>query len=155
MTTPQPKNSGKLILLCFIAFFGVIIAVNGVFIYMAMQSNTGVITENAYEKGLAYNKVLETARTQPALQDKMIYEGGTLQWQLADETGSPLKGGEASVVLVRPVKGGYDFSLPLKETAPGVYVAKPDFPMHGLWTARLDVKWNNKQYQTSQDLIAQ
>ena len=155
MTPPHPKNSGKIVILCFIAFFGVIIAVNSVFLYMAMKSNTGVIAENAYEKGLAYNQILETARQQPSLQDKMTYENGTLKWQVADEGGAPLKGGQASVTLVRPVKSGYDFALPLKETSPGLYIVNPEFPMHGLWTARLDIKWNNKQYQTSQDLIAQ
>ncbi len=147
-------GSGKLVLFCFVAFFGIIIAVNSGFIYMAMKSNTGVVTENAYEKGLAYNKVLAEAKAQPSLQDQVTYEGGVLRWVLKDEAGKPVSAARTSVTLVRPVKDGYDFSLTLKEITPGTYEARPDFSMQGLWTARLNAQWNDKQYQTTQDLIA-
>lgn len=153
MDSQHKAGGGKTILLCFVAFFGLITIVNSIFIYMAIRTNAGVVTDSAYEKGLAYNKILAAARAQPSLQEKTTYIDGILRWELADESGKPLKSGKATALLVRPVKGGYDFLLTLKETAPGVYEARPDFPMQGLWTARLDMQWNDKQYQTTQDLM--
>lgn len=154
MSLQQRTVSGRVIFLCFLGFFGTILAVNGIFIYTAIHTNTGVVTENAYEKGLAYNKVLDAAKEQPQLKDKMVYQGDVVQWTIADANGIPLRNGNASVFFMRPVKDGYDFTLALKEKSPGIYEARTDFPVHGLWTAKLDLKWNNQHYQTSQNFIA-
>ena len=147
------KNSGKFILICFLAFFSVVTIVNSVFIYIAIHTNTGVVTENAYEKGLAYNKVLAAARAQPTFKDSLTYKDGKLKWQVADQIGAPVKGGKATAFLIRPIKEGSDFSLTLNETSPGNYEGRADFPEQGLWSARLDMQWNKEQYQTVQDFI--
>lgn len=153
MDIDQGRGSGKFVFLWFLAFFGTIIAVNSTFIYTALHTNTGVVTDNAYEKGLAYNRILDAIRDQPQLEDKMTYQNGTAQWTLRDASGHPVTGARAVIFYVRPVKDGYDFSLPLTETYPGVYEARTEFPVHGLWTARLDLKWNKQHYQTAQDFI--
>lgn len=152
-TETSPKGTGKFIFICFLAFFGIVTLVNSTFIYMAIHTNSGVVTENAYEKGLAYNKVLEAARAQPALRNNLTYQSGKLKWEVSDEAGAPLKGGKAVAFLVRPIKDGSDFSLALTETAPGIYEGTPEFPVQGLWSARLDMQWNKEQYQTAQDFI--
>ena len=153
MDIPPKPGSGRLILSCFLGFFGLISAVNAGFVYMAVKTNTGVITERAYEKGLAYNSLLAAARAQPSFQDKMTFNGGVLQWTLKDAGGNAVQGGSAVAFLVRPVQEGHDFSVRLTETSPGVYEATPQFPLHGLWTARLEMTWNTKQYQTTQDFM--
>lgn len=153
MNDPSYKESGKIVFLWFLSFFVAIIFVNTGFIYAAIHSNTGLVTENAYEKGLAYNQNLEAAKSQPRLKDEMLYQDGILRWTLTDAAGKPVDRGAATVFFMRPVKDGSDFSLPLKEKSPGVYEAKVGFPVHGLWNAKLDLKWNKTQFQTAQDFI--
>ncbi len=153
MTTENRKNSGKIILFCFLGFFGTVTLVNSIFIYAALRSNTGVVTENAYEKGLAYNKVLLAAANQPDLKDKLNYQDGVISWSLSDAEGAPVTGGKVTASFIRPVQDGADFLVPLAETSPGTYEATPKIPLQGLWTTRLEIKWNNKQYQTAQDII--
>ena len=51
----------------FVAFFGVVLLANGTMIGLAFATWTGLETEGAYQKGLAYNRVLDRARAQAAL----------------------------------------------------------------------------------------
>lgn len=60
---PQAKNStGRTVLYAFLGFFAVFAAVDAFFVYTAVTTNTGVVTENSYERGLHYNDLLDEAR---------------------------------------------------------------------------------------------
>ncbi len=50
-----------------IAFFGVIFAVNGYFLYSALSTHTGVVAIEPYRKGLAYNERIAADERQKAL----------------------------------------------------------------------------------------
>lgn len=58
----ESKKTGRLVLIWLLGFFGVCMAVNAFFIYMAVTTNWGVVSENAYQTGLHYNDLLEEAR---------------------------------------------------------------------------------------------
>ncbi len=131
---------GKHVLFGVLAMFGVIIAVNLVFVYLALDTFTGVSRENPYQDGLAYNKVLAD---RDALRD--------LGWQgdvsfgaadagadnvtvtLTDGAGAPLSGLTLSGVLRRPTHDGMDQSLTWREDAPGAYTAAVTLPERGNW----------------------
>ena len=78
--TKDPRD--KWIPMYFVAFFAVIALLDGIFVYTAISTQTGVVTEQPYEKGLAYNEVLEKAKTQPELEHKVSYQNGALRWAL-------------------------------------------------------------------------
>lgn len=59
--------TGRTVLFGMIAFFGVIFAVNGVFLYLALDSFPGLTSNRAYVEGLNYNQTLEDGRRQAAL----------------------------------------------------------------------------------------
>lgn len=145
-------EKGTWVLLSFIAFFMVIIAVNGVFIYRALDSNSGVVTDNPYRKGLAYNQFLDDARRQPNIDDQFLFDGGVVQWTLYQPDGMPLEA-EVTARFVRPVKEGLDFETALTPTAPGVYNVTPAWPVKGQWRVHMKARWNKKQYQTQHVLI--
>lgn len=147
------NTGGAQILVYFILFFGLIAAVNGIFIYVAVNTHTGVITERPYEKGLEYNRVLEKARMQPALIQTASYEKGMLRWQLADETGGPLEAAEVIAHITRPVQSGHDFNIRLENRGGGLYEAAPDLPFRGQWLAELSCAWDDKKYQTALTFI--
>lgn len=146
-------DSGKTVFLYFCLFFITVGAINACFIYTALRTNTGVITEDAYEKGLSYNEIISSAKTQPELIEKMEIEDGIFRWNINDSHGLPVKNAKAKVIFVRPVKDGNDFEVTLTEMKPGIYEAQPNFLAKGLWTAQLDLIWNNKQYRTAQNII--
>lgn len=141
--------SGARIFLYFFAFFGVIVAVNTVFISNALKTHSGVVTDKAYERGLAYNETLQAARNQPKLEQVASYENGVLRWKL------PMQNATVSAKIIRPIKDGDDFDITLHHNGDGIYEASPDFPMTGAWTAHLKASWNNQTFQTRYDLIVQ
>ncbi|MGH1456823.1 MAG: FixH family protein [Alphaproteobacteria bacterium] len=140
-------EKGTWVFLLFTAFFGIIIAVNSVFIYNALNSHSGVITENPYRKGLDYNETLEQAKTQPQLNEKASYKDGILRWNLRDKNNAPLSA-HVTATLVRTVKDGHDFNVTLTQKNLGIYEAALDLPMKGQWSAQMKATWKTYQYQT-------
>mgnify|MGYP003657033918 CR=1 FL=1 len=63
--------TGRTVLFGMIAFFGVIFAVNGVFLYLALDTFPGLTSNRAYVEGLNYNQTLEDGRRQAALGWKL------------------------------------------------------------------------------------
>lgn len=141
------NNNGVWVLLCFVAFFGVVVAVNVVFITMALGTHSGVITQKPYEKGLAYNKMLEMARAQPALQSHVTVKDDMLRVHLMDTQGEPVIA-EVSATVVRLVKSGDDFTVALTPVDDGIYEAALAVPHAGEWSAQVKAVWNTAQYQT-------
>ena len=63
MRSDKPVT-GRHVLMMMLGFFGVIFAVNGVFAFLAIDTFTGLETEQAYLKGLDYNRTLTAAAEQ-------------------------------------------------------------------------------------------
>lgn len=146
------KNKNLIILYCFIGFFGTFMILDGIFVYLAVSTQTGVVTEQSYEKGLEYNKTLEEVRNQPKLNDEVIYKDNTLTWIIKDKRNMPVNA-QAKATFFRPVQDGYDFTVSLEPKGKGVYEIRPDLPLKGLWSVRLQGQWDNKTYKTSFNLI--
>lgn len=78
MSVPSEDNGGetqiqkrdKLIPWYFVMAFMVVFVVNGIFVYLAVNTNNGVVTENAYEKGMDYTRIVTEVRKQRALEQK-------------------------------------------------------------------------------------
>ena len=67
MSRRAREITGRTVLLSLVAFFGVVFAVNGVFFWFASDSWTGLSTEDAYRKGIAFNDQLARADAQKRL----------------------------------------------------------------------------------------
>lgn len=152
-TAINKSLNGWWVFAAFFLFFAVIVLVNSVFITMALKTNSGVVTEDAYRKGLAYNEALELARNQPAINSVFDYEGNTVYWSLRDQDSQPIENANISAKFQRPVKDGDDFDARLHPTGNGVYSGKINFPVKGSWKVILSAKWDSKIYQTTQELI--
>ncbi len=152
---PETKRSpkDKWILVYFVLFFGLIIAVNSVFIYFAINSHSGVIIDKPYEKGLSYDETLDKAKSQPKLKDQISFKNDVLVWSLKDEQGKPIEYAVVEASLIREVQDGHDYKVALEHEGGGVYKAKLNAPLKGRWKVRLKAIWNNKQYQAVQTLL--
>ncbi len=56
------RKSGRVVLLSILGFFMTFICVNMFFAYKALSTYTGVVVENAYEKGLHFNQIIAEAK---------------------------------------------------------------------------------------------
>lgn len=153
--TADARESDKWIPWLFVLFFVVIAIVDGAFATIAIKTKPGLVTENAFEKGLSYNKTLEAAQAQEKLgwQGDVALEGDRLVFRLKDGDGILLQGAKITARIVRPVQNGYDFEAPLAETAPGVYESEIHFPLKGQWGVRVFAQWQDKHYQSAKTLM--
>lgn len=151
--SPKDQGKDKYILFAFLAFFGVIFIVNGIFITTALKTHRGVVTDQAYEKGIHFNQTLSEAKNQPAFQDKVSFENNLLRWTLLNENGEPITKANVKAQIFRPIQEGHDFEVELVDKGNGIYEAVLDLPFKGLWEARLNSKWHNKTYKTTYQMI--
>ena len=121
----RPPLTGRHVLAMIVAFFLTIFAVNGVFVYVSLNSHPGVISEDAYRKGLDYNRTLDRADRQIARgwRTTVALAGGVVVVTLTDRNGAALTGLTVRGAAHRPVHDRSDTSLVLRETAPGRYRA--------------------------------
>jgi len=144
----------------FVGFFAVVVAANAIMVVLAMESWSGLETEDAYRKGLAYNRDLEAAKRQAARgwRTGFAFEPtgdrqGRIVVTLADRAGAPLSRAEVSARVVRPTHTGYDFDLPFDERAGGRYVARTDFPLTGQWEIRVSAVRGEAVYRESHRVV--
>jgi nitrogen fixation protein FixH len=133
---------GLHVLWSMVAFFGVIFAVNGYFLYAALSTHTGLVAQEPYRKGLAYNERIAASERQALLgwTDDVAFEDGRLVVRLRRDEHVPVSGQIAHVVVGRPATVDFDRSIALKETAPGVYTSDAVDLAGGNWVANLDVR---------------
>ncbi|MEO5362336.1 MAG: FixH family protein [Magnetococcus sp. DMHC-8] len=130
-----------------VLFFIVVLAVNAFFIRMSMLTWTGLVTEGAYVKGLAFNQVLKAQEEQNGLGWRATLDvsglsvGSTqaLRVSLRDRQDQPLTGARIQGRLVRPVHQGYDQLFSMTEGEPGRYEAPVTVPLPGQWDIKLEV----------------
>ena len=120
--------TGKHVLAIFIAFFGVVIAVNMVMYRVATASFSGVETDSAYRVGLAYNTELAAARQQAALgwTVNAKVDGERVLVDVRDKSDVVVPGLEGEVVLAWPADRRLDRKGALVPREGGRYEAVLD-----------------------------
>lgn len=146
MSRRERKITGRTVLLSFLAFFGVVFLVNGLFFWFASDSWTGLSTDDAYRKGIAFNDELARADAQRLLgwtaETDYISVGpgeGRLVFALTSADDLPVRGRDVTVTFRRPVSEGIDFAAILKSDGEGQYAADISPPVPGQWDVRIEV----------------
>ena len=118
--THQVRARGSWIPWLFVVFLLVVVAANGTMIWIAVESWPGLVTPQAYEKGLIYNRNLEAAQRQVSLGwqphlTARILQGlaAEMELVLTDTQGAPLTNAEVHAVFKRPTQDGTDFEVAL------------------------------------------
>jgi nitrogen fixation protein FixH len=143
-----------------VAGFALVILVNGILIYFAITSFTGLQTEGHYQRGLDYNEVLAGERGQDALgwtvglDFQETGDGrGRLSVQATDKAGNPLKDAGVMVRLVRPVQAGHDMDVTLSADGDGFYVADVELPLRGQWDILAQIRHPSGNYSTAKRIV--
>lgn len=150
-TTRFGTLSGRGVLVFLLSSFAIVFAVNGFLIYNALSTFDGIEVPDAYQRGRAYNHVLEAMEVQKALgwraeievDDKGRAHAARLAVKFTDRNGTPLHGLKILATFWRPVVGGVDQGKTMVETAPGRYEADFHLVYGGNWIARLAAEGPN------------
>ena len=140
-----PKGlSGRHVLIGLVAFFAVVLAVNGVFLYMALSTYTGVVSTEPYRKGLHYNDRIAAEEAQKRLGWRVdvadIDPSGAIRVNVTDATGAALRGLVVAARIGRPSTSSYDSKATLVESAPGVYTGSVPRLDTGSWQLDVEMK---------------
>jgi len=153
-----PRPSDKWIPWYFFAFFLVLISILVPMCVLAVRTNSGVVTENSYEKGLAYNRSIAASAEQKTLgwkSDLSVTKENDMTrvtFSLTDATGAPLDQADVKLVFVRPAQKGMDRDLTLRWVSKGHYSAEVTLPATGVWDVYSSATLAGHNYQSAQRL---
>lgn len=134
---------GRHVLLSILGFFGVIFTVNGVLIYYAVATHSGVVAQEPYRKGLTYNVRIAADERQKALHwsaDVETDTEGRVTLKLTHAGGGPVVNLAVKGVLGRPSAQRDDVALAFAESSPGTYVAVIGPKMPGVWLVNVEAR---------------
>ncbi len=128
------------VLFMMLAFFGVTIGVNTVFVSYALSTFSGEDEKQPYLKGLAYNQTLAAKAAQSALGwqteiDATRVAGGdaVIRVRIANRDAQPLTGLTVAARLRHPVNSHLDRDVTLAATEDGGYEARVPALARGQW----------------------
>jgi nitrogen fixation protein FixH len=135
--------AGRHVLGLLLAFFGAVFVVNGALIYEAVRTNSGLVANEPYRKGLHYNARIAADERQAQLgwRDSLdVTREGAVALVLKDGTGQPVAGLKVETVLGRPATNREDLRVALIEVAPGRYEAHTPPLAAGNWVVALEAR---------------
>jgi nitrogen fixation protein FixH len=137
--------TGRAVLVALLAFFGVVIGVNGVMIAFAIGTMPGLENEKPYQAGIAYNAEIEAARAQAgrrwAVASHVTRDAlgrATVAVNTHDANGAPITGLTIAARLMRPTDQRGDRTVVLGECAPGTYEGEATGVAPGAWDVEIE-----------------
>jgi nitrogen fixation protein FixH len=151
----QRRITGRSVLWFLIGAFGVVLSVNGVMIWLALESWPGLVSQTPYQDGLAFNRVLEAGENQKTLGWLATVEApeGAVEISLRTGEGLPLSGAMLTVLAKRPTHEGSDVPLIVDETGPGRYVAALPLPIPGNWDIIIDARHGGSEFHAERRIF--
>lgn len=132
----------------FVAFFGVIFAVNMLMARFAVSSFGGTVVDNSYVASQNYNKWLEEGRKQASHGwsfSKAARSGDKVVFSAVAEDQSPLETMTLSAEVSHPVGRTETFELTFNEIAPGQYSSVEAVPA-GRWKLKVRAIRNEQAF---------
>ncbi len=141
--SPARVLTGRTVLAIFVGFFAVVFAVNGVLMYEALSTRSGMVANEPYRKGLKYNERIAADERQSALGWKadiaLSPDAKSLTVALSTDKGEPVAGLAIVGHIGRPVTDKEDHELTLVEATPGQYTAAFPSAEPGAYVADIEI----------------
>jgi nitrogen fixation protein FixH len=142
----RPREvTGGTVLTCFLAFFGIVGAVNAVMIQAATSTFRGVETGSSYQAGLAFANEMAAAHAQEALHwqvnGRVQYEASNvvrIVVNVSDRIGAASAHLAASARFAHPTDARFDRHISLDQVAPGQFTGITD-RRPGQWDLIIDL----------------
>lgn len=138
----------------FVGGLGIVVVVNAILTFFAVNSWTGLETKNPFAMGLAYNQTLADQRQQDALGWRAVitygHDDGMLVANFSKDDGTPVNDLVVSATLYRPSQDGVDKTVDMLGNNDGTYSIKLQLPLSGLWEVRLIATQGNNTFRLRQ-----
>ena len=145
--SPQPYSrrhlAGWHVLTGMVAFFAVVVSVNGAMIYSAISTHSGVVATEPYRKGLHYNDRVRADETQQRMGwgDNLTIEGnGQIELAITNADGVPVRALNVRLVIGRPTTNRHDVIVELVSSPTGHYAARIKTLPPGHWIAAVEAR---------------
>jgi nitrogen fixation protein FixH len=146
--TRQPRQlTGRMVFAMFVAFFAVIIAVNGTMLTLAIGTLPGTVTDSSYRSSQRFNQSLAEAREREARRwavDANVARdtSGTaaVTISLRDAEGAPLDRIVVAARLLHPANRSNDRTFDVGRTGPGLYAGTIDQALAGAQDLVIEVR---------------
>lgn len=145
--------------LALLGVIGVFLVVNVVFVVFAVTSNPGLVADDYYEQGRAYEKNVVTRLTARNNLNwetkfelpKQIYTNtaDVFRFSAVDSRGVSIMDADVKFVLYRPSDANADFAKTVNQIAPGLYQTRLEFPLPGIWDLNIKVTHGEDVYHHS------
>lgn len=139
--------TGRHVLLALAMFFGLVFAVNGAFIYLALKTHPGDDVKDAYAGGLAFNREVAEMRAQEKLgwqASLSVSPAGasrqSVELAFVDAEARPLYGLSIAATLRNPVVAGRDRPITFTSTGAGTFRAVVDEPPGAQWDLLVEAR---------------
>lgn len=145
--------TGKHMAIIFVAFFGVVIAVNLTMARLATSTFGGLIVDDSYLAGQHFNSWLAEAKLEQTLGWKggLVRDAdGGVSIGVTGSDGKPLRGANVTAIAEHPLGQRPLTNLTLHEIAPGTYAAPL---MAGRWRVRVTVQAGGKAWRTVGEVL--
>ena len=141
LETSEKTLKGWHVLLIMLGFFGVMFAVNGVFLYHAITSFPGEDVKKSYVQGLNYNTTLaeRAAYADLGWTAEAGVQGDELVFRLSDAEGAPLSNYTVIGEIRRLATRENDQAIVYRSRSNGEYVANAGQLGRGQWSLRVHV----------------
>ena len=134
------------------------VTVNVIFIVVAFVTNPGLVVEDYYEAGRAYEKnalkMLAATQNTRNWETKLdmanelfIGQKNAIRFTAVDQRGMPVDKAKVQLVAYRPSDADADIMASMKEIAPGLFEAVVAFPLKGIWDVNIKLQQGNNKYE--------
>ncbi|MBI1774017.1 MAG: FixH family protein [Proteobacteria bacterium] len=141
---PRPRQSSW-IPWALIGALLVVMGANALLIHFALDSWTGLVTDRAYDEGLAFNQTLAQAKAEAAQGWNVSVrvlptEGGAeLELTVSDRAGRALTDLDAETTWIRPIGSAARVERALANRGNGHYGGSIPLPSRGQWEIRVSL----------------
>ena len=157
----RPREvTGRTVLFCVVAFFGVVSLVNGIMIREAISTFGGLETESSYKAGLTFGREIAASEVQEQRHWNVTAKVGSIidgQLQIdltaRDMRGQPLAGYEALVHLSHPTNRHLDHTVLLQNSGPGRFKGQIEASA-GQWDLIVDLRRDDERMFRSRERMA-
>lgn len=157
----EPRElTGRMVLICLLAFFGVVFGANGMLVHKALSTFGGVETDSSYRAGQLFERDVAMAKAQDArhwqveAQVTSAADGSALLDIVArDEAGLAVAGIDATATFERPTDRRLDRSVAVSESTPGHFRGSAAV-FHGQWDLVIELsRQGERQFRSKNRIV--
>ncbi|MDH5546742.1 MAG: FixH family protein [Gammaproteobacteria bacterium] len=144
--------------LAIIGIMATFVTVNLAFIFIAFVTSPGLVVEDYYERGRAYEKnalkMMAATHGTRAWETRLDMENEiwvgksqAIRFSAVDERGLAIEEASVQLIAYRPSDANRDIETLMRQIAPGIFEAEITFPLKGIWDVKIHIRQGENQFE--------